>query len=155
MLPRLSSCAAPPPPPNTSTITPPAYVMTSNPARIRRGRQLGQLGQPARSAARPPAPSPAVSRQPSAVSLQPSASSRQPSSSPASSLAPHQSDEKPPPSPPIRSADFSPVRREASGHKPRSPSPHGRSCASVSPKYPPSATLKVINNYVDNLLITC
>ena len=60
-----------------------------------------------------------------AVSLQPPASSLQPSSRQRSTVsrqppAPHQSDEKPPPSHPNRSADFSPVRREASSHKPRS-----------------------------------
>ena len=147
MLLRLLSCAVTPPTPNTSTITPPACVM-ANPARIRRGRQLGQL-RDATSAVGSSSPFPAVSRQPSAVSrlrLQP----------PASSLAPHQSDEKPPPSPPNRSADFSPVRREASSHKPRSPSLQARpDPARGQPKYPPAATLKVINTSVDNLLITC
>ena len=131
MLLRLSSFAAPPPPPNTSTITPLAYVM-ANPARIRRGRQLGQL-RDATSAGGSSSPFSAVSRQPPAVSRQPSAPSPQPP-------APHQSDEKPPPSPPNRSADFSPVRREASSHKPRSPSLQcgGQSCAIVSPETPAS-----------------
>ena len=145
MLLRLSPYAVTPPTPRPSTITPLAYVMT-NPARIRRGRQ------PARKADRQPAPSPfAVSRQPSASSFKPSIRQL-----PASSPAPHQRDENPPKSPPNRSADFSPVRREASSRRPRSPSPHAVADPTrEAAQNPPAATPKVINIPVDNLLITC
>ena len=145
MLLRLSR-AVTPPTPNTSTITPPAYVM-ANPARIRHGRQLGQLGQPARAAARPPAPSPAVSRQPSAVSRQHPASSLQPSPSPERRERPAK------PSEPFSRLLTRPaiIKRLQTAQ----PSPHGRSSARGSLEYPPSATLKVINTYVNNLLITC
>ena len=77
MLPRLFSCAAPPTPPQ------PLHNHAPNLCddQIRRGRQPWQRyeGQPARSAARQPAPSPAASRQLPASSLQ--AVNRQPSTS--------------------------------------------------------------------------
>ena len=86
MLPRLSSCAVTPPPHRPPTITPLTCVMIQSGA-IRRGWQPGQQGQPSRSAARQPAPSPAASRQLPASSLQavnrqPSTVNRQPSALP-------------------------------------------------------------------------
>ena len=149
MLLRLLSCAVTPPPPNTSTITPPAYVMTQSGA-IRRGRQPWQLGQPARSVAHP-SPSPAVSRQPSAVSLQPS--SRQP---PASSIQPltratrsHRQALRTVQPTSHPSGDNQAITDRAALR------PMADPARASAPKHPPAATLKVINTYVDNLLITC
>ena len=130
MLLRLLPCAVTPPIPNTSTITNLAYVM-ANPARIRHGRQLGQLGQPARSVARHPSQPSAVSRQPSAVSsLQPPASSLQP---PASSLQPR-------PSPERREATAKPSEpfsrprtRPARGKRPQTSQPSPNAVADPAP----------------------
>ena len=152
MLLRLLSCAVTPPTPNTSTITPPACVM-ANPARIRRGRQLGQL-RDATSAVGSSSPFSVSCLR--AVSLQPPAVSRQPSA--VSRLQPR-------PSPERREATAKPsepfsrlLTRPARGKQPQAPQPSPNAVddpARGQPKYPPSATLKVINTYVDNLLITC
>ena len=103
---------------------------------------------------------PAVSRQPTAASRQLPSSSLQSVNRQPSTVSPahHQSDEKPPPSPPNRSADRYHLRRDASGHRPRNTSPircGGRSSARGSPKPRQPPPQKVINTPVDNLLITC
>ena len=150
MLLRLLSCAVTPPTPNTSTITPLAYVMTQSGADRREsgaeGNQGNQGNQRGRHLATLPRLLPsAVIRQPPAVSLQPSA---------------------PSPSPERREATAKPsepfsrlLTRPARGKRLQIPQPFaqcgGRSCAIVSPENHPAATLKVINTYVDNLLITC
>ena len=150
MLLRLSSFAVTPPIPNTSTITHRAYVM-ANPARIRRGRQLGQPGQPARSVARQPSPSPAVSRRPPAVGIQPSASSRQPPAQPLSRATRSHRQA-------IRTvqptANPSGARKAATDPAALLPM-RWPILREMQPQNPPAATLKVINTYVNNLLITC
>ena len=144
MLPRLSRAVTPPPhrPP---TITPLAYVMTQAGA-DRRGRHTRQMRE-ATSAVGSSSPCSVSCRQPSAVSIQPPASSLQPRPSPERREATAK------PSEPFSRLLTRPaiIKRLQTSQ----PSPHGRSSARGSPKYPPSATLKVINTYVDNLLITC
>lgn len=129
-----------------STITQPACVMTksgADPARkATRATVRGQPGQPARSAARQPAPSPAV--EPSASSFKPSirqppAVSRQPCPSPERRERPSKPSEQF-----SRPLTF---RREASGHRPLSPSPLqcGGQTSADEAKNPPAATQKVVN----------
>ena len=141
MLLRLLPCAVTPPPHRPPTITPLAYVM-ANPARR----------QPARAVARHPSQPSAVSRQPSAVfvsSLQPPASSLQPPASPLTratrshrqALRTVQPTSHP-------SGDNQAITDRAAF----APWPIQRE---MQPQNQPAAILKVINTYVDNLLITC
>ena len=153
MLPRLSPRAAPPPTPRPSTITPPAYVMTQSGQSGAEGNQETVRGQPARSAARHPSPSPTVSRQlPAsslqAVSRQPSTVSRQPSA-----ISPSPERRERPAKP---SAQFSrPLTRPARGERPQTPQPFapcgGRSSARASPKTSQQPPQKLSTF----LLITC
>ena len=143
MLPRLSSFAVTPPPPNPPTITPPAYVMTQSGAEGNHGN-----GTRATSAVGSSSPFSAVSRQPSAVSRQPSASSLQPLTRATRSHRQALRTVQPTSHP-------SGARQAATDRAALRPMRWPDPAPSSAPKHPPAATLKVINTYVDNLLITC
>ena len=139
MLLRLLPCAVTPPPHHPPTITPRAYVMASNPARIRHRRKPWQRyggNQRGRQLVTLP------SRQPSAVSRQPSASPlTRATRSHRQALRTVQP-----------TANPSGARQAATDLAAFAPWPIQRE---MQPQNPPAATLKVINTYVDNLLITC
>ena len=123
---------------------------------IRRGSaRKATMATRATSAVGRSSPFPAVSRQPSAVSRQPSAVSRlrlQPPASPLTRATRSHRQALRTVQPTSHPSGARQAPTDPAALRPmRWPDP----APSSAPKYPPAATLKVINTYVNNLLITC